>query len=79
MTNIHPSTHLFAVSNADSLSENDYQTFFKTASKQRQERVLKFLRREDACRSLTSEALVKYAIASATVFVVKCPHFITNE
>ncbi len=71
-------TYLFAVSGSDALSENEYKHLYSVISPQRRERTRKFLRREDACRSLIGEALIRYAIRSVTGNVLEDDPFEIN-
>lgn len=54
-------TKVLAVFRADSLEEGDFRLLLEAASPKRRERARRFREREDACRSLVAEALVRRA------------------
>ena len=70
---------LFCVCQSDSLSDYEYNVLFSMASAQRKDTARKFLRREDACRSIVAEALVRYAIKIAAGLRTDTICFIYNE
>lgn len=57
---------LYAVSQADRLSEAEYSLFESVAARRSKNRAGTFIKREDACRSLVSEALLRYAVFKHT-------------
>ncbi len=70
---------VLAVPKADVLAESDFRFLFEAASERRRERSRRYLRREDACRSLVAEALVRHAFAMETGRVVNEDSFRHNE
>jgi len=56
---------IFAVTDADVLSEDLFKRFQKTVTAERLSKAEKFYRREDACRSLLSESLIRYTFLKA--------------
>lgn len=60
------SAKVFAVPKADVLQERDFRILFQAASETRRERSRRFLKQEDACRSLVAEALVRHAYSVET-------------
>ena len=58
----------FGVYRADSLSESMYRILFDEASLERKERATKFLRREDACRTIVADCLIRYVVKRVTGF-----------
>jgi len=53
---------IFAVQNSDALDQNLFEALFNLVSNERKLRSKRFLRREDACRSVMGEALARYCI-----------------
>lgn len=56
---------IFAVPRADALTEAEYAAFRALATPARAEKAGRFLRREDACRALVAEALLRHAAREA--------------
>ncbi len=56
---------IFAVTDADKISEESFKRFQKVVSEERRSKAEKFYRREDACRSLLAESLIRYTFLCA--------------
>jgi len=56
---------IFAATDADTLSDDLFKRFQNVVSTERKNKAEKFLRREDACRSLLAESLIRYTILNA--------------
>ncbi|MFP4164188.1 MAG: 4'-phosphopantetheinyl transferase family protein [Chitinispirillaceae bacterium] len=57
---------LFGITGAQDLSQREYDSFFRLASDQRKEQSERYVKREDACRSVVAEALIRYALMSVS-------------
>ena len=56
---------IFAVNGADAIPEDLFRRFMNVVSAERRSKVEKFYRREDACRSLLAESLIRYIFFNA--------------
>lgn len=56
---------IFAATDADVLSEDLFKRFMDVVSAERRSKAEKFHRREDACRSLLAESLIRYTFLNA--------------
>jgi 4'-phosphopantetheinyl transferase len=68
-----------AISNADNLSVEQYDNLLRVISDSRKDRVKRFLRREDACRSIVGEALARYCISKFWNIPALAIEFLTDE
>jgi 4'-phosphopantetheinyl transferase len=68
-----------AVRNATDLSETEFRFFYNLATLQRRKRTDAFLRREDACRSLIGEALIRLTVWTNTGKALDATMFDVNE
>jgi 4'-phosphopantetheinyl transferase len=57
--------HITAIQNSHDLPPALYESLLGFVSDDRRQRVKKFFRREDACRSIVGEALAKYCVGKA--------------
>ncbi len=70
---------IFAVPCANNINENCFSALYQFCSSERRQKVKSFQFREDACRSLTGEALIRYAIFANTQIMENGSSFITNS
>ena len=59
--------------NISQASEEDYRRLYERASQERRERADRYLRREDALRCVTAEALLRYATGRTDLSVAHTP------
>lgn len=57
---------IYAVSGADEMGDKEFDILLSRATSRRRNRAGKFLKREDACRSLVSEAMLRFAWKNET-------------
>jgi 4'-phosphopantetheinyl transferase len=70
---------LFGVCQSDSLSDDEFSVLFSMASAQRKDTAGRFFRREDACRSIVAEALIRYVVKTAAGLRTNNICFVNNE
>lgn len=70
---------MFAVTDADTLPEDLFKRFKNVVSAERRSKAEKFHRREDACRSLLAEALIRYTLLYTGIQNCGEINFIRNE
>ncbi|MBN1981981.1 MAG: 4'-phosphopantetheinyl transferase superfamily protein [Chitinivibrionales bacterium] len=58
---------IYGVPDVECLDSLTYESLFKAVTTERKKRVCAFFRREDACRSLVSEALLRFALIDAGI------------
>lgn len=59
--------------NISQASEEDYRRLYERASQERRERADRYLRREDALRCVTADALLRYATGRGNLNVARTP------
>ncbi|KMQ49424.1 4'-phosphopantetheinyl transferase [Chitinispirillum alkaliphilum] len=73
------SPKLFVVPNSDHLTDNEFSLLYQLCSSERRLRVNRFHFREDACRSVIGETLMRYAVFSVTKELPRADAFTTNR